>query len=132
MDPSPFRERDLNSDAEDFIVSSARQCAADAPLLLRTHLQEAPARDASELVRQAIHNYFDCRTKLTAMELRRMMREGRLSLMIGLTFLFACLLAQTHLVREEKEALLSPLRESLTIAGWVAMSQPLQAHLYTW
>ena len=132
MDPSPFRDRDLNTDAEDFIVSSAREIPADTPLLLRIHLQEAPAGDATEMARQAIHNYFDYRARLTLLEFRRLMREGRLSLVIGLSFLFACLLAQSYLLPQEQGPLLSLLRESLTIAGWVAMSQPLQTYLYNW
>lgn len=132
MDPAPFRDRDLNTDAEDFIVSSAREYAADTPLLLRIHLQEAPTGDASAMVTQAIHNYFSYRTELTAMEFRRKMREGRLSLFIGLSFLFACLLAESYVVPKEQGPFLTLLRQSLTIAGWVAMSQPLQTYLYDW
>jgi hypothetical protein len=122
----------LNEDAEAFIVSSAREYPADMPLLIRIHLQEPPGEDAKAAVAQAIHNYFDYRKALTDMEFRRMMREGRMSLAIGLTFLFVCLLVQSYIVPREEGAFLSLLRTSLTIAGWVAMSQPLQTYLYDW
>lgn len=101
------------------------------PIALRVHLQEAPDRDATDMVRESIHNFFSYRDQLTSLEFRRVMREGSTSLVIGLTFLFSCLLAQTFLPRSQN-TFLSFLRESLTIAGWVAMSQPLQTYLYDW
>ena len=131
LDPSPFRTKDLDRDAEDFIVGWAREYGVATPLMLRVHLQEAPAKDASNMVREAVHNFFAYRDQLTLLEFRRVMSEGRLSLIIGLIFLFSCLLARTYLPVEER-AFLSFLRESLTIAGWVAMSQPLQIYLYEW
>jgi hypothetical protein len=131
LDPSPFRSKDLDRDAEDFIVGWAREYGAQTPLMLRVHLQEAPYRDASGMVRDAVHNFFKYRDQLTQLEFRRVMSEGRLSLLIGLVFLFGCLLARTYLPHEEG-AFLTFLSESLTIAGWVAMSQPLQIYLYEW
>lgn len=53
LDPSPFREKDLNTEAEAFIVASAREHPMDAPLLLRIHLQEPPAPGDAEVVTQA-------------------------------------------------------------------------------
>ncbi|MBM3963286.1 MAG: hypothetical protein FJ306_15525 [Planctomycetes bacterium] len=34
FDPAPFHEKDLDRDAEEFIVSWAREFPADAPLVL--------------------------------------------------------------------------------------------------
>jgi len=131
LDPSPFRTKDLARDAEDFIVGWAREYGPDVPIALTIHLEETPSTDASALVRDAIHNFFSYRDQLTSLEFRRVMGEGRVSLIIGLTFLFSCLLAQTYLPPADS-TFLSFLRESLTIAGWVAMSQPLQTYLYDW
>lgn len=131
LDPSPFRTKDLARDAEDFIVGWARDYGADAPVALRIYLEETPDRDPSDMVRDAVHNFFSYRDQLTALEFRRVMGEGRTSLVIGLTFLFSCLFAQTYLPPAENP-FLNFLRESLTIAGWVAMSQPLQTYLYDW
>lgn len=131
LDPSPVQSKDLASDAEDFIVGWAREYAVATPLALRIYVEEAPYNDPSEVVREAIHHFFGYRDQLTSLEFRRVMREGRTSLVIGLIFLFSCLLARTYLPSTE-DAFLSFLRESLTIAGWVAMSQPLQTYLYDW
>jgi hypothetical protein len=132
MDPSPFREKDLNAEAEAFIVGWARQYAPGTPLRLRVHLQEAPAQDATAMVTDAIHNYFDYRRTLNDMDFRRLLREGRLSLAIGLGFMMTCLLIQHYVVGVGHGPFRDVLRESLTIAGWVGMWQPIQIYLYSW
>ena len=64
MDPSPFHEKDLDDDAEEFIVSWAREHALDTPLTLRIHLEEWPVENPSRLVREGVHHYFAYRGKL--------------------------------------------------------------------
>ena len=44
IDPSPFRERDLDPRADEFIVEWARDLPRDAPLALRVHLERAAGR----------------------------------------------------------------------------------------
>ena len=41
MDPSPFREKDLDIEAEEFIVDWAREPPKHEPLLLTIHLPAA-------------------------------------------------------------------------------------------
>ena len=43
MDPSPFHEKDLDHDAEEFIVSWAQEYHLREPLILRIHVNEYPA-----------------------------------------------------------------------------------------
>ena len=45
MDPSPFIEKDLDDDAEEFIVSWAQEFPPNAPLKLRVYLDQWPAED---------------------------------------------------------------------------------------
>lgn len=132
MDPSPFREKDLNPQAEDFIVATARELPANVPWCLRIHVQEAPVPEAMEVVKQAVHNYFTDRRDIADLDFKRLMREGRLSLVIGLAFLSACMAIGTYLLPETGGAFTTFLRESLSIAGWVAMWQPMQTYLYDW
>jgi hypothetical protein len=40
LDPFPFREKDLDKDAEEFIVGWARELPADKPLKIIVHLPE--------------------------------------------------------------------------------------------
>jgi hypothetical protein len=60
------------------------------------------------------------------------MKQGRTSLMIGLLFLVACLMVIRTLLTGDAGTWAGVLRESLTIAGWVAMWRPMQIYLYDW
>ena len=92
MDPSPFIEKDLDDDAEEFIVSWAQEFSPNAPLKLRIYLDQWPTEDPKELIRSAVHNHFAHSAKIAELEFKRLLRQGRTSLFIGLVFLAACLL----------------------------------------
>lgn len=132
LDPAPFREKDLDAAAEAFIVGWAEEYPIGTPLSLRIHVQEAPNEDATAMVREAVLNYFVYRGGIVKMELRRLMKQGRLSLLIGTAFLTTCLFVKAYLLPHPGGPVMDVLRESLAIAGWVAMWQPMQIYLYGW
>lgn len=133
MDPSPFVDRDLDGDAEEFIVSWAREHPAGQALELVVHLSVPPPEDRAPGVEAAVRHYFATRTEVKKREFRVMMRRGRQSLLIGLLFLTGCLFI-AGLVEHQFPDGTAPaiIRESLTILGWVAMWKPLQLYLYDW
>jgi len=59
LDPSPFRERDLDLDAEEYIVGSAEEIPRQRPLRLVIHLpaDQIPDVGAADF-NEAIHHYF--------------------------------------------------------------------------
>ena len=133
MDPSPFHERDLDDDAEEFIVSWAQEFPRRDPVSLVIHVNQIPEqRDAQHLVEAAVHHYFAYRAKLNRLEFRHLLKEGRTSLIIGLVFLGACLLISELLRRQEPRSVLMIARQGLIIAGWVAMWRPMEIFLYAW
>jgi len=132
MDPSPFIEKELDSDAEEFIVSLAHEFPPKAQIRLRIYLNQWPGEDPKELIATAVHNHFAHRAKITDLEFKRLLRQGRTSLFIGLLFLAACLLLTKLLLGGEAGTWAAVARESLTIAGWVAMWRPMQIYLYDW
>lgn len=132
MDPSPFNERDLDRDADEYIVSWAREFPLNAPCALRVHLEQWPATDPTALITDAVHHYFSYRAGLSDLEFRRTMKEGRLTLLIGCVFLATCLVVTRTLIPRNGTAWTGYLSESLTIAGWVAMWKPMQTYLYDW
>ena len=79
-----------------------------------------------------IHNYFEYKAELARRELNQLLRHGRMSLVIGLTFLALCLLIADAIAKLATGTFLNIVRESLTIGGWVAMWRPLQIFLYDW
>lgn len=132
MDPSPFHERDLDDDAEEFIVSWAQEYPRRDPFSLVVHVNQLPAQpDAQHLVETAVHHYFAYRAKLKKLELRHLLNQGRTSLIIGLAFLATCMLT-SQLLRRKSGTLPIVLREGLVIAGWVAMWRPMEIFLYEW
>ena len=133
MDPSPFHEKDLDHDAEEFILSWAQEFHRHEPVDLIVHLEKMPAgHDAKSVIEQAVHHYFAYRARMNHLEFKRLMKQGRMSLFVGLSFLGLCLLTIKLLVANRPGAIPNFFSESLTIAGWVAMWRPLQIYLYEW
>lgn len=132
MDPSPFMEKDLDDDAEEFIVGWAQEFSHEAPIRLRVYLEQWPAEDPKELIKTAVHNHFGHRASIADLEFKRLLKQGRTSLLIGLSFLSVCLLLSKALVGHQADTWAAVVRESLTIAGWVAMWRPMQIYLYDW
>ena len=133
IDPSPFNEKDLDHDAEEFIVSWTREFPLGEPVVLVIYLSELPAGKDFELtMEQSIQNYFAYRARLIRMEFRQLMKDGRQSLLIGGLFLATCLTASNVIVGRAPGPFLGVARESLTIAGWVAMWRPMEIFLYEW
>ena len=132
MDPSPFLDRDLDADAEEFIVTWAREHPTDHELELVIHLQGMPPDERAAGIETAVRHYFAMRAQMKRREFNVLMRHGRQSLLIGLSFLAGCLTLGHFVPQWLPEATAEIVRESLTILGWVAMWRPLQLYLYDW
>jgi len=134
IDPSPFRDRDLDPKAEEFIVGWAKDLPRDAILALIVDLdREAGLPDEAAVLRDAIHEFFRHRAATYRQRLRELFRVGRTSLMIGLIALAAAIALGDFLATLLKGSRIGEiLRESLTIGGWVSMWRPLEVFLYDW
>jgi len=133
IDPSPFRERDLDPRAEAFIVEWARELPRDAPLALLVHLERACGpEDETAMLGDAIHEYFSQRALSSRRQLRELFRRGRISLVIALAFLSAALAASDLIGSISERRFAAVFREGLLIGGWVAMWRPLEVFLYDW
>jgi len=133
MDPSPFHEKDLDDDAAEFILSWAHEFHRHEPTDLIVHLEKHPdGHNAQQLVENAVHNYFAYRARLNKLEFKRLMKQGRMSLLVGVSFLVVCFLLIELVVLKYPNAFPSFFKEGVTIAGWVAMWRPLEIYLYEW
>jgi hypothetical protein len=133
-DPCPFHERDLDPDAEEYIVASARELRGRLVDTIVVHVDQ-PGGEAArpEAVEPAIRRHFARRTRLASRELRALVHRGWISLAIGLAFLTTLLVAsETIAARVWGGPLAGVVRESLLIGGWVAMWKPLEIFLYDW
>ena len=130
LDPAPFREKDLDPEAENYIEGAAREIGLGRPTKLLIHLpagiaDSSDARTAPEAVR----NYFSYRARQTRNELHRLLARGFASLAIGLAFLSACLTLRRSLVSAGSDSVVA---EGLLIIGWVALWRPVEIFLYDW
>lgn len=133
LDPSPFRERDLDQNAEDYIIGSVEEISHHRPLRLVIHLpaDQVPQPDALSLA-DAVHNFFAYREAHERRRLRLLLGDGRIALAIGLAFLFCCVALREIIFSFEHNAASDIFGEGLLIIGWVAMWRPLEIFLYEW
>jgi hypothetical protein len=134
IDPSPFHDKDIDPNAEEFIVGWARELPKDAALALVVHLGRAGASaEERAMLERAVHENFRRRASDFRRRLRLLFRRGRTSLLIGLAFLAASVIVSDLLAsRIAGSQLAMIVRESVLIGGWVAMWRPLEIFLYDW
>jgi hypothetical protein len=134
LDPFPFREKDLDQDAEEYIVSWARELPDRRPVRIAVHIPDGDTSDAHfKELNEAFHRYFAGRAVAAQHDLNELFRVGRRSLAIGIPILVACFisarLAAGYLSEYPVQRL---VEESLLILGWVANWRPLEIFLYDW
>lgn len=132
FDPCPFYKRDLDADAEEYLVASVRERRhpADAVII---HIDALDGGAGPDTVELAIHSHFARKVVMASRELSDLLRRGWISLVIGIAFLVALLtLSEVITSRLPEGAFATAVRESLVIGGWVAMWRPLEIFLYDW
>ena len=133
IDPSPFREKDLDADAEEFIVGWAKDAPRKVPLALLVHT-DRPGRsaDSAAILRDAIRQYFGHRAEVSRQRVRQLLRVGRTSLLVGIAVLGFSLVAGELIGDALHGGVGELLREGFLIGGWVAMWRPMEIFLYDW
>jgi len=134
LDPTPFQGRDIDPQAEEFIIGWAREVRNKVPLGLLVHVDQTTAsEDADHIVHAAVRDHFKRRASTTRQKLRQLFRVGRSSLLIGLAFLATCIaLGDAIQLWLPDSRAAGVARESLLIGGWVAMWKPIEVFLYDW
>ena len=126
FDPTPFRDRDLDREAEEHIVTWARELPRHDPIAIVIHLpaSEIASTHAKDL-NQALSRYFNYRVEIATSDLKELFRVGRYSLFVGLLVLGACLTLVRTLRDTFPEGEIGRfLIEGLVILGWVANWRP--------
>jgi hypothetical protein len=134
LDPFPFRERDLDQEAEEFIVGWARELSFDQQIKIVVHLPEAQAStpEARE-IGGSHHAIFrisrpDDHARPARALSRRLASPG-----IGVTVLsFSIIVGQTLAANLAPRPISRVIEESLLIFGWVANWRPIEIFLYEW
>jgi hypothetical protein len=132
LDPSPFHDRDLDSDASRFLVDEAEDRASHEALTIRIHMPREEAERA-EFVPQAIRAHFARWRQSEERNLRRVFREGRRALLVGV-LIVVVILTGIELARGwlPETSWAQGVLESLVILAWVVLWRPAELLLYDW
>jgi hypothetical protein len=134
LDPFPFRERDLDKDAEEYIVGWAREFPRDQPISIVIHAPaDALKGEYADQMGPALNRYFAYRAEIIGRDLNELFRIGRQSLLIGVTVLAVCVLVSRAAVAALGSGNVGRfMEEGLIILGWVANWRPIEIFLYDW
>ena len=134
LDPFPFHERDLDSDAEEYIVGWAREVVHQGTLTIVVHLPPREAEsEAAQGLQAALARFFAYRTDVLGRDFNELFRVGRIALLVGLAVLGLCLGASQLVTGWAGTSYLGRfIGEGLIILGWVANWRPIEIFLYDW
>lgn len=132
-DPAPFRERDLDDDFVEYVVSSAREFSLASPIKFLIHVEGNEAKElTSEAIREAIYEFFNYKIDLKRRELKSFVKQAQFFLLIGLLILAVCLTIAQNIVVTATPGVAGVIREGLVIFGWVSIWKPIELILFDW
>jgi hypothetical protein len=134
FDPSPFQERDLDNNAEEFIIGWAREFPEKEKLRIVVHLPKAQCEtDGGKTLASSVAQHFGYRAGVMKWELSELFRIGRRYLLVGLSIFAAChLLAELVRNAFPQNTFAGGVEQGLIIIGWVANWKPFELMLYDW
>lgn len=134
LDPSPFYSRDLDNDAEEFIVGWAAELPKNEAIRIILHVPQDEVWAAERAGQSGyIAQYFGDRADHHERQMRDLFRIGFRHLGVGLSVLTACLLLSQLVSSIVPSASIARIvEESLIIVGWVANWKPIEIFLYDW
>lgn len=131
FDPAPFYEKEIDTQAEHYIVDTVRDFPAKTKFKILIYLPSTLMEcDEAKKIIPAIHNHFHYKNLVMDRKFRERFRFGRWSLLVGLTFLAIALIARQMVATMANHFLAQLLSDSLLIIGWAAMWEPITVILY--
>jgi len=131
FDPAPFHEKELDSAAEHYIVETVKDFPKKTPFKINIYLPpDIATTERAQKIPRAIRNHFEYKMLVSDRKFRARFRYGRVSLLIGLSFLTIALIARQLVTTLENHLLAQVFADALLIIGWVAMWEPITVLLY--
>ena len=122
FDPAPFYEKEIDTAAEHYIVDTVRDFPVKTKFKILIYLPPAlvGSEEAQKII-PAIHTHFHYRMLVADRKFRSKLRFGRISLLIGISFLAVALVARQLVADMDNHFLSQLLSDSMLIIGWAAM-----------
>lgn len=134
-DPAPFRERDLDPQFVNYLVSSVEEFSLRTKMKVRILTSDSGdlSPENSWIIGDAIRSFFMYESELTRSKQRKKNRSTRYFFLIGIVVLVIC----SGLAQWIESAHLAPTIIKIgslgfVILGWVAMWHPMEGLLYDW
>lgn len=131
MDPTPLEERSLNPEVADWIEEWAEDLEKDKPITVEIYVADGQYAGREQAIVNGLHNHFEYREWQEGRELRKLLRQGRFSLLIGV-FAFAGFNAAARLIGTSGNPIIEVIHEGLAVLGWISMWKPLEILLFDW
>jgi len=131
MDPTPLDERSLNQEVADWIEEWAEDLDKDDPITVEIYVADGRFAGREGTIVDGLHNHFEYREWQAARALRKLLRQGRVSLLIGI-FALAGFNAASRVIGSSDNPVIEVIHEGLAVLGWVSMWKPLEILLYDW
>lgn len=132
LDPSPFREGELTTDAEEYLIRKVSELPDSQPVRIVIHLpaEDAMPRPPSD-ISTALTGHFARCAAIEAKKAREAFRAWRQGTGIGFVVLATCLFLAWHITNTFPARPVTRIfQESFVILGWVAMWKPIETLLY--
>ncbi len=132
LDPQPLNVRDLDPEIASWIGEWAEEQHRDHAVTINIIVGDDSADGCQAQVAAGIQNHFAYRRWAAGRRLSRLLRDGRISLAIGLTILITLTTVSGFVDASGDDTFHRLAQEGLAVAGWVAMWRPMEIFLYEW
>ncbi len=132
-DPAPFREKDLDDDFVEYIVSSAEEFSPKTQFKISIAIDgpENPQLPRTE-ISEALQTFFSYQADLQNGKLKKFVKRAQYYFFMGALVLASCLAAAQSLPVSSPPGMMGILREGLVIFGWVSVWKPIELILFDW
>ncbi len=130
-EPKPFGIRELHPQVLEAIADQSRNAPRGDRLRLVLRFPVGTQLQSDAICR-AMREYFAWRGEADRCEIRRILRDGRFALLIGLSFMIVVNAIAEIIHATFTGRFASGLVAGLEIFGWVALWRPAELLLYDW
>jgi hypothetical protein len=129
LDPSPFRDRDLDKEAAEFIETEFRDKPRDHGWVLNLTALDGESFSEHD-VQEAVRHYYQRSVESMRQRTAERYRIGRLALALGLGVFLACMFGRQLLHDTVAGGGPSVLDEGLIVLAWIALWLPIEHFVY--
>jgi hypothetical protein len=126
-----FEKETLNREIEEYIFKMVKNHPVNKTIKLIIHIHDKRLQD-EVILKDTLHNHFIIRANETEAYLKQQFRLWKGNMIIGVLFLFFCLILTEVLDNFFQQKFFVFIKESLGIVGWVALWEPLTFVLFGW